>query len=473
MRRFSFTSSSSNSAGSGFLSGISRAIGRVFERGATIAQIVAMSDEDFIGRRSTKSASGVAVTEESSLGLPAILCAIRTFSERLGSLPFVLYERTDQGKERAESHPLYEILHDEPNPIATAMHFVSSMTGQALLFGNAYAEIEWDTRRGEVVALWPLWNSQVTAKCSADGRTIWYEVKDTPEGSVRVLSFERVFHLPGFGLGNFLGLMPIEVCRDAVGLGLALQRFAGAFFGNGAWPGGVVTTPDGVVLSDEKYDELKRQLDEVHKGAENSHQSILLEGGLKMEKMSANPAESQSLESRQFSVLDVARIFGIPPHLLMDLTHSTKSNIEAQGLEFKESLQPWGERWKKAVRKYLLLPGEKKTYFAEFLWESMVQTDVNARYEAYSKARQWGWMCVDEIRARENLNVLPDQLGQRYLEAENMIEVGAARKQDAAEPQPDPQPNTDGTTKDTKDTKTAGDEVDGADQVDAAEGDEE
>jgi HK97 family phage portal protein len=374
---------------------------------------------------SLPNAAGVAVTPSRTIGLPGVLCAVRTVSETLAMLPLLVYERTpDGGKDRARNHPVYRLLRKRVNRYQTAMEWKSLMQSWAMLFGNAYAEVV-RNRVGDVVELLPLHPLSVTMDVSGDAVVYRHQ---GARGQERVLSADRVFHLSGFSVDGLLGLSPLRACRDALGIALALSDFAGAFFKNGTWPGLVIMTPAGYKLSDEQHARLKTQFREEHQGARRSNKNLLLEGGLTATKMTPDPETSQALESRVFSVQDVARIFGIPPHLLMDLSGAIKSNISEQALQFKAALLPWGERWAQRVDTTLLDTGDSEGYFSGWVWDGLVQSDLETRYAAYAVAKQNGWLNADEIRERENLNPLPNGAGQEYLKALNLVEAGASSK---------------------------------------------
>lgn len=374
---------------------------------------------------SLPNVAGAVVTPSKTIGLPGVLCAVRTVSETLAMLPLLIYTRTaDGGKDRARNHPVYSVLRKRANRYQTAMEWKSLMQAWAMLFGNAYGEII-RNRAGDVVELLPLHPLSVTMDVAGDA--VVYRHLGA-RGQERVLPAERVFHLAGFSTDGLLGLNPLKACRDALGIGLALESFAGSFFRNGTWPGLVVMTPEKYVLSEEVHGRLKKQLEEVHKGAAKAHRNLLLEGGLTATKVTPDLESSQALESRTFSVQDVARIFGIPPHLLMDLSGAIKSNIQEQALQFKSALLPWGERWAQRVDTTLLDTGDSEAYFSGWVWDGFVQSDLETRYAAYATAKQNGWLNADEIRERENLNPLPNGTGQEYLKALNLVEAGASSK---------------------------------------------
>ncbi len=367
------------------------------------------------------SGAGVAVSPSLALGLPGVLCAVRTVSETLAMLPLLVYRRRqDGGKERARDHAAYQVLRRQANRYQTAFEFKSLLQCWVMLWGNGYAEVL-RNRAGDVIELLPL--HPLTVTLDTDGDRVIYRHRRLSGGGERVLGADRVFHLAGFSSEGLLGLSPVKMCKDALGVALALEVFAGVFFamvpGWGAW----FRFPRERLPSDEEFERTKNDVREAHKGARNSHGVLFLDGGLQFTQTTVSPEDSQALESRVFSVQDVARIFGIPPHLLMDLSSSIKSNIFEQSLQFKAALLPLGERW--SQRADMTILGGDPDYFTGWVWDGLIQSDTKSRFEAYAIARVNGWLNADEIRERENLNPLPDGAGQEYLKQLNMGTAGA------------------------------------------------
>lgn len=365
------------------------------------------------------SSSGMYVSADSALTYSPVYACVRIISESIASLPLHLYKRLESGgKERDSSHPLYFLLHDEPNPYQDAGQFLEMMTGHVLLRGNAYARIVANT---EVEALIPLNPDRMKVKQNENG-TIVYSYRNQ-KGLEEKYTQREIFHLRGISSDGIQGLSPIDLMRNSIGLGLAAEEYGSTFFSNNAQPGGILKHPG--KIDDIAAKRLKADWQKAHSGTGNAHKTAILEEGMTWEQLGLKNSDAQFLESRKFQVSDIARIFRVPPHMIGDLDKATFSNIEQQSLEFvMHTLRPWLIRWERAIKRLLLTTEEKKTYFPEFLVDGLLRGDIKSRYDAYSVARNGGWLSVDEIREFENLNPLPDGAGAVYLEPLNMKEAG-------------------------------------------------
>ncbi|MEM4234904.1 MAG: phage portal protein, partial [Candidatus Methanomethylicaceae archaeon] len=212
-----------------------------------------------------------------------------------------------------------------------------------------------------------------------------------------------------------------------IGLSLAAEGFCAAFFGNNAEPGFVLVHPG--KLTDEAYRRLRSSWEDRHKGFEKAHRVAILEEGMKPEKLGISPDDAQFLETRKFQINEIARIFRVPPHMIGDLDRATFSNIEHMGLEFViYSLMPWLVNIEQSINLKLLTESERGWYYAKHTVAGLLRGDIESRYRAYATARQWGWMSVDDIRELEEMNPLPDGLGEKYLEPLNMAAVGSSQQ---------------------------------------------
>ena len=373
------------------------------------------------------STSGKTVTERSAMQMTAVYSCVRILAEAIAGLPLHLYTyKEDGGKEKAIGHPLYLLLHDEPNPEMSSFVFRETLMTHLLLWGNGYAQII-RNGRGEVVALYPLMPDRMVVDRDARGR-IYYEytrsdsdVNTLGKKSSVLLLPEDVFHIPGLGFDGLVGYSPIAMAKQAVGLGLACDEYGASFYQNGAQPGGVLEHP-GVVKNPQR---VRDSWNAIYQGAKNAHKVAILEEGMSYKPISINPQEAQFLETRKFQIDEIARIFRVPPHMVGDLDKSSFSNIEQQSLEFvKYTLSPWIARWEQAIHRALLLPDEKPRYFARFNVEGLLRGDYQSRMNGYAVARQNGWMSANDIRELENLDRIPAEAGgDLYLINGNMTKL--------------------------------------------------
>jgi HK97 family phage portal protein len=370
------------------------------------------------------SLSGVEVNEQTALNSTAVFACVRILSETVASLPAITYRRNgDGGKERATTHPLYSILHDEPNPRMTALVFFETLMAHLLTWGNAYCEIEYDGR-GRVKALWPLLPSQTWLREADDGE-IWYHTEIPRTKQQVALPAWRVLHVPGLGFDGLSGYSVIRMNREAVGLTIATERYGAGFFGSGAKPGGVLEHPGS--LSEPAQARLRESWNKMHSGLENAHRIAILEEGMKYSQIGLPPEDSQFLQTRQFQLTEVARMFRVPPHLLADLSKATFSNIEHQSIDFVvHTIRPWLVRWEQEIRRKLFSETDKKNYFVEFLVDGLLRGDIKSRYESYQIGRQNGWLNADDIRGLENLNPIEGGAGKIYMVNAAMVPIEQA-----------------------------------------------
>ena len=360
------------------------------------------------------SSSGKSVSQTSALSVTAVYSCVRILSEAIAGLPLHTYKcRSNGGKEKAIDHPLYFILHDEPNPEMTSFVFRETMMSHLLLWGNAYAQIL-RNGKGDVIALYPLAPNRMTVDRASNGR-IYYTYSTSDDDNPKLkskgqvyLKSEDVLHIPGLGFDGLVGYSPIAMARNAIGMAMACEEYGAKFFANGASPSGVLEHPSTI----KNPDKLRESWNSLFKGSSNSHQIAVLEEGLKYQPISISPNEAQFLETRKFQINEIARIFRIPPHMIGDLEKSSFSNIEQQSLEFvKYTLDPWVTRWEQSICRRLFKDSEKAEYFVKFNVDGLLRGDFQSRMNGYATGRQNGWLSANDIRELENMNQIPDELG--------------------------------------------------------------
>ena len=360
------------------------------------------------------STSGKAVNERTAMQMTAVYACVRVLSEAVAGLPLHVYRyREDGSKEKALKHPLYRLLHDEPNPEMSSFNFRETLMGHLLLYGNAYAQII-RNGRGEVVGLYPLMPAKMTVDRDSGGNLYYLYSRgsdDAPEAGENgqvYLPPDQVLHIPGLGYDGIVGYSPIAMAKNAVGLGIATEEYGAKFFANDASPSGILEHP-GVLKNPDK---VRESWNKLFRGSVNSHQIAVLEEGLKYQPIGISPDQAQFLETRKFQLNEIARIFRVPPHMVGDLEKSSFSNIEQQSLEFvKYTLEPWLMRWEQAMGRRLFTESEKESYFIRFNVEGLLRGDYESRMNGYAVARQNGWMSANDIRELENLDRIPAELG--------------------------------------------------------------
>lgn len=388
------------------------------------------------------STAGKNVNERSAMQMTAVYACVRILSEAIAGLPLHMYRYKDEGgKEKALDHNLYQLLHDEPNPEMTSFVFRETLMTHLLLWGNAYAQII-RNGKGEVIALYPLMPNRMTVNRDSNGMLYYQYQKSnddapTMEGSSVILSPSEVLHVPGLGFDGLVGYSPIAMAKNAIGLSIAAEEYGAKFYANGAAPSGVLEHP-GVLKDPAK---VRDSWNAAFGGSSNSHKVAVLEEGLKYTPISISPNEAQFLETRKFQIDEIARIFRVPPHMVGDLEKSSFSNIEQQSLEFvKYTLDPWVVRWEQSLSRALLSEDEKKTYFFKFNVDGLLRGSYHERMQGYSIGIQNGFMCPNDVRELENLDMIPDELGgNKFMVNGNMVDlanVGAAYQSNTPTTQP-------------------------------------
>lgn len=375
------------------------------------------------------SSAGKRVNERSAMQMTAVYSCVRILAEAVAGLPLHLYRyKEDGGKEKAIDHPLYLLLHDEPNPEMSSFVFRETLMTHLLLWGNAYAQII-RNGKGEVIALYPLMPDRMTVDRDWDGK-LYYEytvsTDDAPtvKGTVVRLKPSDVLHIPGLGFDGLVGYSPIAMAKNAIGMAIACEEYGAKFFANGAAPGGVLEHP-GTIKDPGR---VRESWQSTFGGSGNANKIAVLEEGMKYTPIGISPEQAQFLETRKFQINEIARIFRVPPHMVGDLEKSSFSNIEQQSLEFvKYTLEPWLVRWEQSIQRTLFSPEEKKRYFAKFNVEGLLRGDYASRMSGYATARQNGWMSANDIRELENMDRIPaEEGGDLYLINGNMLPLGNA-----------------------------------------------
>ena len=369
-----------------------------------------------------QTSSGVNLSVEGALTLPAVFACVRVISETVASLPLLVYRRQGRGKSRAGDHILYGLLKEQPNPEQTSFEWREMMIAHATTWGNGYSEIVWN-RRGQPVALWPLRPDRMTVE-RKNGELLYHYRRNN--GPMETLPAYRVHHIRGLSGDGLTGYSPVRLAMQAIGLGLATEEFGARFFSNGARPGIVIKHPG--VLKPEAHARLKASWNSDHQGVSNAHKVKVLEEGASIEKIGVPPEEAQFLETRRFQALDIARMYRVPPHKIGLLENATFSNIEHQAIEFVvDTIRPWLVRHEQAMRRDLLVGQEEHdTLLIEYLVDGLLRGDTLSRYQAYAISRQWGWQSANDIRQMENMD--PIQGGDNYLTPLNMVSASEPAK---------------------------------------------
>ena len=377
------------------------------------------------GYGGNRNPSGVRIDPETALRSTVVLACVRVLSSSVAGLPLHLYRRLPNGgKEIARELPLYRILHERPNGWQTSYEWREQIMLHLLTHGQAFVEIAGAGPATQLIVLHP---SRMQVERIENGRLRYRYRED--RGTETIYSQDAIMHLRWLSDDGVNGMVPVELARDAIGLARACEIHGASYFGNGARPGVVLSTDS--TISAEAAEALRNGWERMHRGSERSHRTAVLQGGLKpIEIGGGNMQESQFLETRRFAVEEICRIYGVPPHLVGDLTRSSFSNIEQQSLDFvTNGLMPWLRRIELAVGRDLITDD---TLFAEFDTRGSLRADAAGRGSYYNTLWNLGVLSVNEIRALENLNPV-DGGDVRFVQL-NMTTLDKA----AADPEPTP-----------------------------------
>lgn len=365
------------------------------------------------------SASGVRVTPESALALPILQNCVTLLAESLASCPAELYQRLDDGgRVSATEHPLYNVLRNKPNDFQTPYERVELSQMAVGLRGNSYSFIDRDDH-GQVKALWPLDSSKVTVLKGPD-LLPYYQVA----GTGAPLPMRLVHHVRWHSHNGYVGLSPIQLHADAIGLAQTVRTFAGKSFANGASLSGVIERPREVTpIKDQKsIDDILDQWGNKFSGADNARKVALLQEGMTFKAVSLNNVDAEMISMLKTSGVDIARIYKIPLPMVNDLEKANYNTLEQMLIQLVVfGLLPWAKRHEGAMMRDFLLDEDRGRYFIEFNLSGLMRGDQKSRYEAYAIGRQWGWLSVNDIRRLENMP--PIAGGETYLQPLNMVDA--------------------------------------------------
>ncbi len=362
------------------------------------------------------SRAGVSVTPDSAMRTTAVWACVRVLSTSYAALPLHVYsDNGSGGSEKAVNNPWYEKLRKAPNPEQSSFTFRQASMAQICLYGNAYAEIEFDNF-GNPVALWPI-PSWCCEPQRNEKKELFYHVTVPNTGENRNLQPYRVLHVMGLSTDGMKGLSPIRQAMETIGISMAAEQFAGSFFGQGMNVGAVAEHPK--QLSSQGSENLRKSLNEKYAGLGNANRLLLLEEGMKFQKVGISPEEAQFIETRQFQVEDIARIFGVQLHKIGHLLHATFSNIEHQGIEFvTDTMLPWVVNFEQEYDRKLFY---NSRFYTKHSLEGLLRGDTVARAAFYRELFYLGALSADEIREKEEMNPEPNGIGNRYYVQANMV----------------------------------------------------
>ncbi|HWA00390.1 MAG TPA: phage portal protein [Caulobacterales bacterium] len=388
------------------------------------------SSWDLLGQLGLPTLTGGLVSPATVEGNAAAFNAIQLISEAVGSLPIVVYTRASDGARQASaSHPVARLLSEAPNDLQTPAEFVTMMQAHCLRQGYAVAEIERDGR-GAPTALWPLHPGQVAVARIPGTRRIVFEVSD--EVGTRRLLTSEVLVLRDRWDDPFTPRSRLDRCREALAGAVATERFAAALWRNGAKLSGFVQHPE--TIGPEAAKTLRESLQALYGGADNAGRIGVLEEGMTWNQTSATPHDAELSEARRLAVLEVARVFNVPPPMLADLSNANYSNVVEMRRQFAAgTIQPWLVRWEQAIARDLFSAEGRRSHEIEFDMDLLVRADFLQRLQGYRIGREVGLYSANDLRRFEHLNPRTDADADAFLAPLNMSsEQAGAPKNDNA-----------------------------------------
>lgn len=358
----------------------------------------------------TPTSSGVVVTGNSAMHVPAVLQAIRLISENIGSVPCKLYREAGDSKEAPKDHPAHKIAHSRANDWTSAGQLRIDLTVDALRHGAGYAQVvrASDERPLELHRLDP---SKVQRRCEDDGEPFYLVSQN--RGQVR-LSYRDVLFIPAFA-----GVSPVKLGREAIGIGLTLEKHTSNLFSDGARPSGMFWTENSVPDNNAGTKTIANILNDYRAAFSGgkSQRPLVVPAGYRFQQMALASTDAQFIENRLEQINEIARIFGVPPHMLYQLERATWSNAEQMAASFLQlCLRPWLDKWQDAYATVLLTDEERDTLYFEFVIDDLQRADAAGRAEIFGKLVAMRAMTPNEVRAAMNLPALPggDELANPY-----------------------------------------------------------
>jgi HK97 family phage portal protein len=357
------------------------------------------------------SNTGVPVTPFTALQAAAVYACIRAISQDIATLqPFIRRRLIGGGYQRELRHPLNKLFR-RPNKWQTWFEFIGYAVSSICLRGNAFVVVERD-RDGNPIELVPIAPDRATIMLTEDGE-LWYRINSRRLGYGLLVPPDDMIHIKNISMDGYVGVSPIAIAQDVIGLALATQQHGGILFRQGGQIGGVISHPG--QLSKEASDRVANSWRETHAGVQNAHKVAILEEGMAFNKVAITNEEAQFLETRRFQVIDICRLYGVPPHRLGELDKATLNNIEQQNQQYLDSaLRPTVRSIEQLFDHHLLFDDERSILDCKFDFDDMTRGDQKTRFEAYQIGTLNGWMNRNEVRARENMDPITDGTGDEY-----------------------------------------------------------
>lgn len=376
--------------------------------GVPLSEILPGTEMFDILTGASMDAAGVPVNEQTAMAVSAVYASVGLIGGAIAALPFHLYKRLPGGRDRYDSD-LWWLFNEQPWSNWTAASAWSWAAQSIALRGDGFWRIHRASAYSNtIVGFEPLHPGRVQVY-RQDGETVY--LVQTDQGTIAPVAPADMLHFPGIGFDGVRSLTPIRsALRSSVGIALAADQYAGAFFRNGARPDFALKTPG--KLDKDQVDSLRMQWASRHAGPSNAHLPAVLQGGLDVQQLTMSAEDAQLLSTRQFQIQDVARIFGVPPHMIgyTEKTTSWGAGVEQMSIGFvRYTLRRYLDAMQQEINRKIW--PRSRLYFAEFNTDALLEGDSKTQAEYLSKALggpgSQGWMTVNEVRRLKNLPPVP------------------------------------------------------------------
>lgn len=354
--------------------------------------------------------TGRTVNGVTALQATAAWACVTLTADIMGALPCKVYQdQSDDTRKEAKEHPLYRILHKQANPYMSALAWRNVVAAHKAIYGNHYSRKVYRERQGskrELIAVYPLAPEKMRVEFE-ENQEPTYIYTGSKDGKEQRWTRAEVFHAAGFSRDGFMGVSPIEVCRQSIGLALTAEEFAARYFGNGALPGFVLETPEGVDAKRAK--EIRDDFEGSHGGISKFFRLAVMAGGTKLTPIQVEAQKAQLIEARHLQIEEACRIWRIPPHAIQHLLRATNNNIEHQGIELEKlTFLPHCVRFEGDINTQLLSIDEQENgYYAEHNLDGLRRGDYESRVRGEVAEVQNSLLLVNEARRRRNLPPVP------------------------------------------------------------------
>ena len=376
-----------------------------------------------LGGHGLLSSANIEIADHVALSNTTVFACIKLISETMANLPLNLYEHTERGGKRiAREHPYYDLLHHEPNKDQIPFVFKQMLVGHNGMRGNALAYLS-RGRNDRVLEMIPIHPDKIKPERSSGGGPLIYRYSGFNGPSE--IPARDIFHVPLFTTDGLWGMSPIQNAVNAIGLAVAAEQYGSKLFAQGATPPSYIKHP--LTLSKIAKDNIRDTIKDVHSGLENVGNIPILEENMEWMKLGFSPEDAQTLELRGFQVRDICRAYGVPSPLIGDYENSPYATIEAVNIHFViYCILSYVRRYEQTYNRKLLSKDDREKYCVGFNLDGLLRGDNLSRMQAYAVGRQWGFLSINDIRAKEDWELIGPE-GDVYLEPLNMVPAGFDR----------------------------------------------